>query len=402
MDITSTTISAGLKLVAGAAILILVLFVIDYGDETRQGEAAVRDTAAAVAERLSISLPEPAWTLDKRLIGRLLDSEFRDSAVQSIVIRHEFKNRLLFAKARDQADRPRNLVAPLDLPPAFVCKRMAIQRRGEALGSVEACLTDRFVIAAVRDGLIQDLIMVCLFILVAAVAIGCMEIGRQRAERYRLERESLAKSYFMANMSHELRTPLNSVIGFSEIIESEMLGPVDNDKYTGYAAAIKDSGRHLLGLINDILDISRTEAGEMTLDDETLDVAEIVESAFAMSCGRSQEDGPAPSLQMADDIPRLRADPLRIRQILVNLLTNAIKFTPRDGSVRLVACVGGDGGVLFKVQDTGIGIFPQDIERVTEAFVQVHGDIQPHSHQRGIGLGLSLVKSLVELHDASL
>ncbi len=209
------------------------------------------------------------------------------------------------------------------------------------------------------------------------------------------------KSEFLANMSHELRTPLNAIIGFSELIGSESFGPLGNPKYLDYAQDIADSGKHLLALINDILDISKVESGGMELVDENVDVADTIRSCQRMMAERARNaelkltadiDDPANSL--------LRADPRMLKQILFNLLSNAIKFTPPGGTVTIRAWQNLSSGYVIQVEDSGIGMDLDDIPKALSRFGQIDS-AQGRKHQ-GTGLGLPLTKSLAELHGGSL
>jgi two-component system cell cycle sensor histidine kinase PleC len=214
------------------------------------------------------------------------------------------------------------------------------------------------------------------------------------------EMANRAKSEFLANISHELRTPLNSILGFSEIIKGKLLGRNNTSKYDAYAADIYESGRHLLGLINDILDVSKIEVGEMDVADQEVDVRETVNTCARMM--RERADKAQVSLKVLDGYgnPVLKADGRRLKQILLNLLSNAVKFTPPHGRVEIGARRADNGGIDFFVVDTGIGIAPEHIADVVKPFNQV-APAATRSHD-GTGLGLFLVKALSELHDGTL
>lgn len=206
----------------------------------------------------------------------------------------------------------------------------------------------------------------------------------------------LAQSQFLANMSHELRTPLNAIIGFSEIIRDEKFGPVGCVNYRDYAKDINDSGQHLLGLINDILDLSKIESGKDTIHDDDIEVPEILRSAMRLVGQRAEERGIKLVLVIPDQLPALRADKQKLKQILVNLLSNAIKFTDTGGEVTLKVWCQMDSGNVFQIVDTGIGIAPEDIPTALARFGQVDCDLNRKYY--GTGLGLPLTKALVELH----
>ncbi len=222
-------------------------------------------------------------------------------------------------------------------------------------------------------------------------------LARARAEA---EQANRAKSVFLASMSHELRTPLNAIIGFAEMIEIQILGPQAWDRYRDYARDIGASGRHLLDLINDILDASRIEAGALPLHEERVSVAEAAQAALRMLAADAELGGVALSADVAPGLPVLWADPLRLRQVLVNLLANGVKFTPAGGTVHLSAWQAEDGGLGFAVSDTGIGIAAADLERVLEPFAQASNT--PYRPTQGSGLGLPLSRRLVELHGGTL
>ena len=220
------------------------------------------------------------------------------------------------------------------------------------------------------------------------------ELRRAKSEA---EFASRTKSEFLANMSHELRTPLNAIIGFAEFIERQLHGPVGDDRYVGYLHDIRDSGLHLLNLINDILDVSRVEAGKLVLRESTFDINQLVDSSLILIRDRAREAGVELKSVGGDDMPGFLGDETRIKQVVVNLLSNAIKFTPRSGQVTVSTAVDpDDGGILLTVTDTGIGIAEEDIEAVLRVFGQV--DSKLSRTYEGAGLGLPLSKALVELH----
>ncbi|MEG3617936.1 DAHL domain-containing protein [Magnetovibrio sp. PR-2] len=214
------------------------------------------------------------------------------------------------------------------------------------------------------------------------------------------ELASHAKTQFLANMSHELRTPLNAIIGFSEIIKEQMFGPLGNDNYIEYSANILASGHHLLDVINDILDVSRIEAGTMTIREDVVDLGHLCDESIEMVSPQVEMAKLELSKSVQDSLPLLRGDMIRIKQIIINLLSNAIKFTPQDGKVELVAAENKDGSVSLIVRDTGFGIPIDKQEKILEPFEQV-SDIYNRNHE-GSGLGLFLVTSFVNLHDGTL
>jgi PAS domain S-box-containing protein len=217
-----------------------------------------------------------------------------------------------------------------------------------------------------------------------------------RTAKEAAESANRTKSEFLANMSHELRTPLNAILGFAEIMREQLFGPLGNPSYREYAGDIHDSGLHLLNLINDILDVSKAEAGKIELSEETLDIDDVIKSSVHLVKARSEAGRISLELRLQDPLPAVRADERLMKQILLNLLTNAIKFTPADGHVLLEAGVETDGTFAINITDTGIGIAPEDIPKVMRPFGQVDSALS-RKHQ-GTGLGLPLTKSLVELH----
>ncbi|MGE5201783.1 MAG: PAS-domain containing protein, partial [Acidobacteriota bacterium] len=219
-------------------------------------------------------------------------------------------------------------------------------------------------------------------------------------QKTRAEEASRAKSRFVANMSHELRTPLNAIIGFSDLIESEALGPLGNSRYKSYAEDIRNSGQHLLSLINDILDFSKADADRLSLHEEIVDLEELLDGSVRMLLPRAAHDNVKLVLEPPPSALRLRADGKRLKQIVLNLLSNAIKYTPAGGKVTLCVAVEGDGTLEIAVRDTGVGIAEADQRKVLEAFVQV--DNAPNRAHEGTGLGLPLTKRLVELHGGTL
>lgn len=221
------------------------------------------------------------------------------------------------------------------------------------------------------------------------------DLERKVEERTRdLEVANRHKSEFLANMSHELRTPLNAVIGFSEVLKEGMFGEL-NEKQTEYVNDIFESGHHLLSLINDILDLSKVEAGQMELEPSTFELGTALQNAITLVKERAARHGIALSTNIGENIGAVTADQRKIKQVTVNLLSNAVKFTPDGGSIALQAVRRRDA-IEVSVADTGIGISPENQEMVFEAFQQVSGDSAQSSE--GTGLGLSLAKRFVELH----
>lgn len=214
--------------------------------------------------------------------------------------------------------------------------------------------------------------------------------------RQQAEAANQAKSEFIAAMSHELRSPLNVILGFSEVIENEMFGPVGTPRYREYAADIHKSGSHLIDLIDDLLDLAKIEAGRVPIAPEPVDLAALVEDCLKLVRQRARDHGLALDQHLADDLPLLQADPRALRQILFNLLSNAIKFTPKGGRVTVSAAGRAEGGIMLSVADTGIGMSLADREHLFEPFYRTPD--AERRHIEGTGLGLALVKSMMEQH----
>jgi PAS domain S-box-containing protein len=208
------------------------------------------------------------------------------------------------------------------------------------------------------------------------------------------------KGEFLANMSHELRTPLNAIIGFSEIMDRGTFGDLGSDRYKGYVRDIIRSSRHLLGIINDILEAAKMEAGKLELDEEEIDLADEARATVQFLAEQAAVGKLAMNVVAAENLPKLYADPRRVHQILLNLLSNAIKFTPPDGKVTVEIGCTAAGGILMTVTDTGIGIDGDDIPKALMPFGQVDGSIR--RRHEGTGLGLPLSKALAELHGGTL
>jgi two-component system cell cycle sensor histidine kinase PleC len=218
------------------------------------------------------------------------------------------------------------------------------------------------------------------------------------AEKTRAEEANQAKSKFLANMSHELRTPLNAIIGFSEIMESGMFGPLGADKYREYCSDIRGSGQYLLEVINDILDMSKIEAGRIRLDFEDLELGTLLADSMRVVSQRAQEKGLELVAKISPDL-HLRADRRAFKQIALNLLSNAVKFTPEGGRVT-VRGRASNGCIVLAIADTGIGIAQDALTKLGRPFEQVESQLTK-SHQ-GSGLGLAIAKSLAELHGGSM
>lgn len=222
----------------------------------------------------------------------------------------------------------------------------------------------------------------------------------------RTEEATRQKSAFLANMSHELRTPLSSIIGFAELLQSATFGPL-TDRQTHFVENIVSSGRHLLTLINDLLDLSKIEAGKLVLQPESFLLTEALEAAVCNVRPQAERKYQRIEVTVEDGISSINADPTRFKQILYNLLSNAIKFTEPGGRIQVTARIAPRTGfrsssqlIEIAVTDTGIGLKAEDLERLFQRFTQIEAPIVKQYH--GAGLGLALTKSLVELHGGSI
>jgi signal transduction histidine kinase len=212
----------------------------------------------------------------------------------------------------------------------------------------------------------------------------------------RAELASRSKSEFLANMSHELRTPLNAIIGFAEVMETEVMGPLGVPRYRDYARDIRNSGVHLLEIINDILDLSKIEAGKVQMHEDDVALARVVHACLTLIDERATLAQVTLTSDIADDLPMVRADERKLKQVLLNLLSNAVKFTPAGGSISVCACASAGGELEIVVSDTGIGMSEADIPKALTPFTQIDNSLSRKFG--GTGLGLPLSNSFVQLH----
>jgi PAS domain S-box-containing protein len=355
--------------------------------------AAAESMAAEAQQRLVDaieSIPEAFVLYDQQDRVLLFNERFRElhgSAANLIAVGSRFEDMTRAVAAQGLAPEAAGRIQE------WVRERVA--RHAAPRGSFEMELADgrwvRINERRTRDGGVVGILM------------DISEEKRRERELSRArdmaELANRSKSEFLANMSHELRTPLNAIIGFSELMKNEVMGSIGVPAYTGYVRDIHDSAHHLLNVINDILDLSRIEAGKLKLLETGVSLAAAAQATARLVGERAAEAGVRVSLDVEDGLPMLRGDERLVKQILNNLLTNAVKFTPRGGKVTIRVHQESDNGLAFAVADTGIGIAEADLARVMEPFGQVDGAL--NRRYEGAGLGLTLVRSFVDLHGAS-
>jgi cell cycle sensor histidine kinase DivJ len=291
------------------------------------------------------------------------------------------------------ADRPAFLTAIADA--ATKAKEVSVEyrlRHGPLASPEGKALEPQFIWVEMRCHVLQQGSIVAVTRDISGRKADALALESARTEA---ERANEAKSRFLATVSHELRTPLNAIIGFSEMLTHERDMQLDAARRIDYATIIRDSGEHLLGVVNGILDVSRIESDNFAIAPERFAIAPLVESCRDMMGLRAEQAGVRLSLELARGLPEIVADKRGVRQILLNLISNAIKFTGRGGSVDICARLE-QGRLLLSVTDTGIGIAEADLERLGDPFFQV-GSSYDRPYE-GTGLGLSVVKGLVELH----
>jgi PAS domain S-box-containing protein len=290
-------------------------------------------------------------------------------------------------ETRSAQERDRRIVAGLDPPGSF--EEAIVSPGGEprVLLTTKALLRD-------EDGRPSLVVTASLDITDRKEAENALLAAKEEAEL-----ASRSKTEFLANMSHELRTPLNAIIGFSQVMADEVLGPLGSARYSGYARDISASAQHLLGIISDILDVSKLEAGKVDLDEDEVEICQMGRDILHLVAERARSLDVSVDLELAPDLPRIKADALKLKQVLLNLITNAIKFSHSGGRV-VVRAVAGEDGMRLEVVDRGIGMDPAEVETAVTRFGQV-ASTWNRKHP-GTGLGLPLAIGLVELHGGRL
>jgi len=318
-----------------------------------------------------------------------------DGTIVGSIDRHSLLTTFARPVVRDVYER-RPVALLMDRAPLIVDPDTNITDLSERIGRDKpSALMSGFIIA--RDGKFIGMGSV-LDILQLQVAEGRQRGQELEAARMEAVRADAAKSQFLANMSHELRTPLNAVIGFADIIHGEMFGAGEAawNRYKDYAGDIGASGRFLLDVINDILDLTKAAAGKAELREDRMSVADIVTGVGRFFRERAQEAELTLEIRGPEEDIELWADETKLKQVLLNLVSNAIKFTPAGGRVSMRADVRADGSLAITIADSGIGIAKADLDRIFQPFVQVDSSLS--RRHAGTGLGLPLARSFVELH----
>ncbi len=289
----------------------------------------------------------------------------------------------------------------LVVPLSWIALRMSL-RSAYTLVSLVAIVATAGTVAGVgpfqNHSLANPLLLVGT--LVVLLAANVLTIVALVSERHQAQNANRVKSMFLANTSHELKTPLNAIIGFSSMMHGEMANPLSNEEYTKYARLIQSSGEHLLALINDLLAMSKIEAGRFDLNEEPVALHEIIDEATHLMALQARAKSIAVDTGGAASAMTLRADPKALRQILLNVLSNAVKFTPEGGRIAIATARSGAGDAVVTISDTGIGIPPEALGRIFKPFERAHR--QGTQKIEGTGLGLSITRGLVMLHGGTI
>ncbi|MGO4564718.1 sensor histidine kinase [Rhizobium sp. 2YAF20] len=280
-----------------------------------------------------------------------------------------------------------------------LCFRVILTRNSLDLALMAIFVTAVVFFVFITDRLFQSNLKILSFQTEKDDLIAELEVAKSMSDeaRRRAEEANLAKSRFLASMSHELRTPLNAILGFSEVMSAEVMGPLNNPTYKEYTGDIHRSGQHLLNLINEILDLSRIEAGKYDLSEEAVSLLDIAEDCIGMVQLRARAKNISISQQFEPKLPSLWADEKSLRQVVLNLLSNAVKFTPQGGEINVKVGWTAGGGQYVSIKDNGPGIPEEEIPVVLSAFGQ--GSIAIKSAEQGTGLGLPIVQAILAKHD---
>ncbi len=440
--ITATAVT--LVVAAGVVVLITNTYwglLMSIG-ERRHGEVAGEFYAAATerfAEFLAAARTLPPDAIRSRpetlRLSDLAKTYVRGTRVVRVAI-HDLDGRVLFSTSPEQIGTlPANR---RDLDAARTGQTTATSMTGASFQAIDGSSSDRklvesFVPVRGADGsqaivslysdatgyhtIVQNSLIVLMIVVVGALflVLGMLVfyVGRDRvlqeqqarntalAESVRsAEEASRLKSRFVASMGHELRTPLNAIIGFSEAMKLRVFGPLGAAKYDDYASTIHASGRHLLAVVDDILDMARIEGGKAVLHETVFSPRAAFGNCAQLVAAEAERNGQLFSARVADGLPAVRGDEAKIKQIVLNLLSNAVRYTPRGGRIGLTAEPTAEGGLAVTVTDNGIGIPADALQHVFEPFRQVADDAV--RRKGGLGLGLNIAKSFAELHGAAL
>lgn len=322
------------------------------------------------------SLSQPVFTFTTLLVVVAVCSVVTSPVLMGMISATTPISMILFLKFSTSGYISMIMMAGLFVGAQLVFILVSMQVRGSLIKMLE--------IKSEKDTLILDL----------EEATAASHESRRRAEE-----ANLAKSRFLATMSHELRTPLNAILGFSQIMKEGLLGPIENDSYREYVGDIYSSGDHLLNLINEILDLSRIEAGRYELNEEAVELIDIVEDCRSLISIRAKGKDISIKVTSEAEMPRLWADERAIRQVVLNLLSNAIKFTPQGGEISVSVGWTSGGGQYVSIKDTGSGVSEEEIPTVLSQFGQ--GTNALKSAEQGTGLGLPISQALVNMHSGT-
>lgn len=413
---------------AATLVSLVLLYNVEFDNEAArlrtmaQSQARLIEAVARFDQAYSNDYPEGAWaaTLSQFVAAHREFEGFGETG--SFIVGMKKDDHIVFLLANRRFDR--DTVEPIPWN-SDIAEPMRLALSGKSGVMIGADDRGRMVLAAhepiavldlgivaetdiseirapfIKTGIAIAAIIICLIAFSVAVfqRVTAPLLQKMIHSREEAVEASRAKSSFLANMSHELCTPLNAVIGFSDMMRHQVLGPLLPESYRDYVEDIHGSAQHLLGIVSEILDMSKIEAGKYILFKEPVDVGAVVGEALAIVRWRAESNRVELTTNLPGGLPRLVADRRAMKQVLINLITNAIKFTPPGGKVTVEAS-GAGPAMTLSVSDTGIGITPEDITRVLQPFVQAERE-RNRSHE-GTGLGLPLSKALVEMHGGTM